>query len=729
MVGAIVSAVTTFVVLTGLSPVRPTGLVIAILSVCNIAFVLGLVGCIVTEVYELLQARRRGTAGARLHVRIVGLFSIVAALPAILVAVIASVTLDRGLDAWFSERTRAIVDTSMAVAQSYMREHGQVIRADVLAMANDINRARGLYEHQPSRFSALLNGQASIRVLEGAYVIDSNTDILAQAETGVERDFLMPPPEAMERARDGQPILIAPGPTDYVGAVVRLSDFNDGYLYIVRTVDEQVLRYLGLTQQNVAEYGQLAQRRMGVQIAFGLVYIGFTLILLLSAIWIGISFANRLVAPIRRLIGASREVARGNLDVRVPSEGSEGDLSGLAGTFNLMTSELNSQRNALLSVNSEMDERRRFIEAVLAGVPAGVIGVDAEGRISVANRTALELIGSEDSFGQPIASVLPEIADLLGRAETDRIGLVQEQVSITRHGRERIVAARVALEGDDPSDHSLVVTLDDITDLIKAQRTSAWADVARRIAHEIKNPLTPIQLSAERLKRKYGRVITDDRDVFDQCTETIIRQVGDIGRMVDEFSTFARMPKPSFATENVTTVVRETVFMMQVANPDLAISVSVPEEPVRARMDTRLIAQALTNIVKNATEAVAAVERDADDDAGRIDVRLRETGGEIIIDVIDDGIGLPKENRHKLLEPYVTHRDKGTGLGLAIVGRILEEHGGRLELADAPAVANGGRGAMVRLIFPANRADSAAEASATEDPSEPQSDAGRARKP
>ncbi|MEO1199831.1 MAG: PAS domain-containing sensor histidine kinase [Pseudomonadota bacterium] len=700
MVGALLSAITTFVVLTGLSPVRPTGLVIAVLVVVNIAFVIGLTGCILSEVFNLVRARRRGTAGARLHVRIVGLFAIVAAVPAVLVALVAIVTLERGLDAWFSERTQAIVDTSLTVANAYVSEHGQVIRSDLLAMANEINRAHALYERQPEQFQQVFDTLASIRAFAGAYILDGNGEILVEMTRSDGRDFQLPPPGAVEPAREGQVVLIAPGVTDYVGGFVFLPSFDDAFLFVVRAIDERVIGYLRLTQANVEEYQQLRQRRAGSQIAFGMAYFGVTLTLLLAAVWVGIGFANRLVAPIRLLIGASREVARGNLDARVPAHRSEGDLSGLTLTFNQMTSELKSQRNELLTVNREMDDRRRFIETVLAGVPAGVIGVDAAGRITIANRTARELVGAQDVFGKPIVEALPEISDLVQQAELDRSTLVQDQVSITRGGKERIVAIRVAPERSDPADHSLVVTLDDITDLIQAQRTSAWADVARRIAHEIKNPLTPIQLSAERLKRKYGRVITDDRDVFDQCTDTIIRQVGDIGRMVDEFSTFARMPKPSFSTANVATVVRETVFMMQVANPDLEISLSVPEEPVTARFDARLVAQALTNIIKNATEAIAAIERPDTEDQGRIDVRLRDVDGKVQIDVIDNGIGLPTENRHRLLEPYVTHREKGTGLGLAIVRRILEEHDGTLDLTDAPAVASGGRGALVRLSFP-----------------------------
>ena len=701
MVGALISATATFFILTGLSPITPTSTIIAVLLVANVVFVAGLTGCLLFELIKIVRARTRGFAGARLHVRIAGFFSVIAVVPAILVALVAGVTLNRGLDAWFSERTRAIVDNSLAVAQSYLREHGQVIRADVLAMANDLARARAVLTDNDERFTQFLNAQASIRALPAAFVLNENGEVLFRAETPVERDFLMPPKEAFAQARDGQVILIAPGDSDQVGAIMRLGEGGGTFLYVARNVDPQVIRYLGQTQATVAEYRTLEQDRAGVQIAFALVYVGFTLILMLASVWIGISFANRLVAPIRRLIGASREVASGNLDVRVDDAGSEGDLSRLSNTFNLMTEELRSQRNQLLDANMQLDERRTFIETVLAGVPAGVIGVDAGGRVSIINRTARDLINANDAVGTPVRDLLPEISHLLDRAEIQRQRLVQDQISIARGGRDRVVAIRVAAEQIDPHDHSMVITLDDITELIQAQRSSAWADVARRIAHEIKNPLTPIQLSAERLRRKYGKSIDTDRDVFDQCTDTIIRQVGDIGRMVDEFSTFARMPKPEFAIGDVAGVVRESVFLMRVGSPEIDIVFDEPEAPVMARFDSRLLSQALTNVIKNATEAVGAVPDGERSEKGRIEVRLGSANDLVVIDIIDNGVGLPAENRHRLLEPYVTTREKGTGLGLAIVQRILEDHHGRLELGDAPAVAEGGRGAQARLAFPA----------------------------
>jgi two-component system nitrogen regulation sensor histidine kinase NtrY len=349
---------------------------------------------------------------------------------------------------------------------------------------------------------------------------------------------------------------------------------------------------------------------------------------------------------------------------------------------------------------------------VLAGASAGVIGVDAEGGISILNRSAEKLIGAAETevLARPLAEVVPELAEIIASARSGVQRLVQGQVTINRGGRERNLSVRVTSEQSPEAHHGYVVTLDDITELVLAQRTSAWADVARRIAHEIKNPLTPIQLSAERLRRKYGKVILEDRAVFDQCTDTIVRQVDDIKRMVDEFSRFARMPKPVLAADNVADTVRQAVFLMRVGNPELDIDAEVAEDPLSARFDRRLVSQALTNIIKNATEAISAVPPE-ELGRGTIHVSAAREGGDIVIDVVDNGIGLPKENRNRLLEPYVTTREKGTGLGLAIVGRILEEHGGAIELRDASDRIPGARGAWVRLRF---GADTPAETAAPE---------------
>jgi len=697
---ALLSAFVTFVVLADLTPISPTHYVVVSLLLANAATVLLLLGVIVREVWQVVQARRTGRAAARLHVRIVGLFSIIAAAPAILVAIVASVTLDRGLDRLFSTRTRAAIENSLIVAEAYLRDHAQIVRSDIMVMAFDVARTKPLFDQEPDKLRQFLTFQAQVRGLAAVIMLDENLNPVARADVRMNQTFALPPRDALPKIGSTDPQIVLLPDTNYVAAVVKLDKYENRWLYVTRLLDPRVVPQLQATRASVTEYAAIEARRVGVQVAFGLMYTVIALIVLLSAVWIGLNFANRLVAPIRRLIGAANAVSTGNLYVRVPVRQSEGDLAHLGETFNRMTQELRTQHDDIMRARDLIDSRRRFTEAVLAGASAGVIGVDAEGRVSILNRSAEKLIGriEADVLGKPLTEVLPELAEIMASAQSG--APAQDHFTITRHGRERNLSVRVTSEQSSAAHHGFVVTLDDITELVAAQRTSAWADVARRIAHEIKNPLTPIQLSAERIRRKYGKLITEDRAVFDQCTDTIVRQVDDIRRMVDEFSRFARMPKPVIAAEDVADTVREAVFLMRVGHADIDIEADIAEEHMPARFDRRLISQALTNIIKNATEAIAAVPPE-ELGKGKINVFAAREGDNIVIDVVDNGIGLPKENRSRLLEPYVTTREKGTGLGLAIVGRIVEEHGGAIELRDAADKIPGQRGAWVRVQFTA----------------------------
>jgi two-component system nitrogen regulation sensor histidine kinase NtrY len=709
---ALLSAAVTFLVLTGLTPVLPTHEVVVTVLLANVATVLILLAIIAREVALIVQARRRGRAGARLHVRIVGLFSVIAAVPAILVAVVASITLDRGLDRWFSSRTQALINNSLTVAEVYFREHAAMIRSDIMAMAFDIGRAKPLFDQDRQRFRQFLTAQAEVRGLPNVIVVRSDLSVIERTDQPrPDRNEVSPPAAgALADVGESEPRIALLTEAKTVAAVIKLRGYDDAYLYVSRPVDPRVAEQLEATQASVAEYASLQERRLGVQVAFALMYTVIALIVLLSAVWIGLNFAKSLVAPIRRLIGAADQVSTGNLYVQVPVRPGEGDLAQLGETFNKMTQELRTQRDDLMRAHNLIDSRRRFTEAVLAGASAGVIGVDAEGKISILNRSAEKLIGRSeaDALGRQFADVVPELGELFAEARSGFQRLVQGQVMINRNRRDRNLSVRVTTEQSAAAQHGFVITLDDITDLVAAQRTSAWADVARRIAHEIKNPLTPIQLSAERLRRKYGAAISEDKAVFEQCTDTIVRQVEDIKRMVDEFSRFARMPKPVMAAEDVADTVRQVVFLMRVGHADLDIEFETPDGPLPAEFDRRLISQALTNLIKNATEAVSAVPP-AELDRGRIKVRVQRDDGDVVVDVFDNGIGLPKDNRNRLLEPYVTTREKGTGLGLAIVGRILEDHGGSIELNDLPEGMFGGRGAWARLRFAAARVAEKAE--------------------
>ena len=709
MILSLGSGLATYAILTGLTPIVPTHLVVVGMLLLNLVLVLAMLMIIAWQVTGLWLARRRQAAGAQLHVRIVSLFSVIAVVPAILLAIFASVSLDRGLDRWFSTRTKSIIQNSVDVATAYVQEHGQVIRADTLGMAKDIDEAVNLVKSRPQAFGNFLSAQASIRALPIAYLIDGQGKVLATAATQKDIPYQAPPTQAMELAKSGQAIVIAPGKTALVGAIKALENFNDTYLYVIRPVNAQVLQQLRATRANVAEYQLLEQRRAGVQVAFGLMYVAMALTLLLSAIWIGMWFANRLVAPIRQLMGAAQQISEGNLDVAVNTKPADGDLAMLGSTFNTMTSELKSQRDALVGANSTLDERRRFMEAVLSGVTAGVVGLDPDGTITLVNRSAEDLLNVKEKnlAGKQIADAVPEFGALMKRAQKQGKRLVTDQISLLRAGQERNFAVRVTTEGTAQQAQGYVLTFDDITELVSAQRSTAWADVARRIAHEIKNPLTPIQLSAERIRRKYGDSITKDRDVFEQCTDTIIRQVSDIGRMVDEFSAFARMPKPVMELHDIREIVREAVFLFQVSRPEISFELDLPEKPAIMLSDRRLLTQAVTNLVKNASEAIdTAMEAEPDRaDKGHVVSKVRSKGDRLQITVIDNGCGLPKENRQRLVEPYMTTRAKGTGLGLAIVQRITEQHGGTLQLADAPKRNGKVQGASVRMDLPIREMD------------------------
>jgi two-component system nitrogen regulation sensor histidine kinase NtrY len=695
---ALLSAFLTFVVLTGLTPIEPTRGVVVSFLLINAATILLLVGIIVREVWQLVQARRRGRAAARLHVQIVSLFSVIAVLPAVLVSIVANVTIDRGLDRLFSGTTKAAIENSLIVASAYLNENAQLIRGDILGMANDIANARPLFDQDRRSFREMLTASAASRNLPGAMLIDKDTNVLETAQTGIQQDFSRPPPEFLKDFNETEPEVVVEA--NYVAACIRLRAFNDTFLYVARLLDPRVVAQMRQTQASVADYAQIESRRLGIQVAFALMFAVIALTILMSSVLIGLNFANWLVAPIRRLMGAANIVSTGDLNVQVPVLKSEGDLAQLGETFNKMTQELRTQRDELVSASDLIDSRRRFIEAVLSSASAGIIGVDGSGSIGILNRSAEKLIGHAESetLGHPLSEIIPELEDMMRTAREGTQRLVQGQVTITRDGRERNLSVRVSAEHTSQSQDSYIITLDDITDLVSAQRTSAWGDVARRIAHEIKNPLTPIQLSAERIRRKFGKVITEDKAIFEQCTDTIVRQVDDIRRMVDEFSRFARMPKPVMEGEDVADTVRQVVFLMRVGHSEIDIATEIRDEPMRAQFDRRLISQALTNIIKNATEAIEAVPPETLG-KGRIEVIAAREGEDIVIDVIDNGVGLPKVSRSRLLEPYVTTREKGTGLGLAIVGRVLEDHGGGIELHDAAEIRPGSRGAWMRLRF------------------------------
>ncbi|MEZ5849467.1 MAG: PAS domain-containing sensor histidine kinase [Hyphomicrobiaceae bacterium] len=717
---SIVSALATYLILTGLSPIPPRNEVVLVALLINILLIIAMFAVLSVQALGLWRAWQRKVAGARIHVRIVGLFTLIAAAPALLLALAATVSFSRSLDSWFSNRTRTIVASSLDVARAYLQEHGQVIRTDVVNMAKDLDDVgkslAGPDLGNSVELRNLLIAQAGLRDLSIAALIDDRGNIKLEGASDTRVVYQPPTPQIIAQARAGNVAILLPHDSYRVAAVTRLALFPDTYLYVARAVNPKVVGHLRRTEAAVAEYERLRAARGPLRLVHGVMYFMISLTGILAAIWVGLWFARHLVAPIRRLIGAAQRVAQGDLSVELPLRRGEGDLRRLSRDFNLMTRELSRQHTDLTTANDQLSERRRFMEAVLSGVSAGVIGLDAEGRVRLANSSAERFLGrsSEQLVGTRLGEVVPELAVVVeGGGETTGRSAHQAQTTFLVGDEERTFNVRVTHEQASARVGGSVVTFDDVTELIAAQRSSAWGDVARRIAHEIKNPLTPIQLSAERIRRKYAASITNDRATFEKLTDTIVRQVGDIKTMVDEFAAFARIPKPSMEMADVRDIVQEPVILFRESHPAVTYQMTLPDTPVTLICDARLVTQALTNLVKNATESIETFSEQADRPQnwkGEVHAVVRHDEHEAVIEIIDNGMGLPKQNRSKLLEPYVTTKGrKGTGLGLAIVQKIVEQHGGRLTMEDAPEVVNGRRGALVRLVLPRKASPGATE--------------------
>ncbi|MGD0632751.1 MAG: PAS domain-containing sensor histidine kinase [Beijerinckiaceae bacterium] len=708
---ALAVATTSFLIFSGYTPLAPADNVVLGLFIANISTILLLFALVVVEGWAIVAAWRAGAAGARLHIRIVALFSVIAAAPVILTALVGSVTLDRSLNPAFMQDVRGFVLNTIEAARLFREGQCRSLLQEARLTALDLDRGKVMFTADRSLFKEYFASRAKFLGFSAAALMKPDGTMIERVDMGptggTGTTVVKPADTDFADAKKNEPLCLLLDEGRTFVALRPLASFPDTYLYAARPVDSFTIEFPKEANRLVVLYDAFDSHRRSISIAFATMYVSIALIMLLSATWLGLSFANRLVEPIRRLIRATDQVASGNLFVQVEVDRSEGDLAHLGETFNKMTSELRLQQNRLVAASTLIDERRIFTEAVLSGVPVAVVGVGPAGEITTLNPSAEQLIpqtGQGDITGQKVEDVMPEVASVLAEARASQHRLVQGQVSINRAGRDRLFNVRVTSEPSMRADKSYVMTLDDISDVLDAQRTAAWADVARRIAHEIKNPLTPIQLSAERLKRKYGRNITVDQDIFYQCTDTIVRQVDDIKRMVDEFSSFARMPKATLERDDLNECVRRVLFLMRVAHPDITFEEQLPGEPVLMRFDRRLISQALTNIIKNATEGIAA--REAPETKGHITVSLI-VGGNVELNVIDNGKGFPVENRQRLLEPYMTTRAEGTGLGLPIVAKILEDHGGGLELLDAPS----GHGARVRLFFPNRDASRGAQSS------------------
>lgn len=677
---------------------------VTVLLTLDLVFLLLLGTLVMQRIYVIWVRRRRNQAGSRLHVRMVGVFAMLAVAPAVLVAMFAAVFFYFGVEAWFSERVRTALDESLEVAQAYLSEHKQVLRADALAMANDLNHQAVMLSEDPIRFAQAVSTQAYLRDLTEVIVFDGSGKILARSGLTFALSFEPITEDMREQARNGEVVLLVSDNDDRVRALLRLDDFVDTYLFVGRPVEPKVLAHMATTQKAVKDYRDLKEHSAGIRAMVSLIFVMVALLLLLAAVWFGLNFATRLVKPISELINAADRLRSGDLAARVGvtdvNASSDDELVLLGRAFNRMAGQLETQRADLIEANHQLDFRRRFTEAVLGGVSAGVIGLDKRFRINLMNAPASAFFQITDSAaldGHPLSALSPEISALL--EEMPRGAKLRDgQVEIRRAGLPtRTLLVRISSELHGGESSGYVVTFDDVSDLVSAQRKAAWADVARRIAHEIKNPLTPIQLSAERLRRKYAHEIVTDPEVFQTCTDTIVRHVEDIGRMVDEFSAFARMPTPAIKEHELRELCRQTVFLQSSSRSDIRYIQNLPDEKTFAECDARQIAQALTNLLKNAAEAIDARPESVGEalPRGEIGLSLTIAGGLVILSVEDNGKGLPVEERDRLTEPYVTTRSKGTGLGLAIVKKIMEDHRGELTLSDRP-----GGGAVVRLVWP-----------------------------
>lgn len=677
---ALLAAAATYAALTRTPPLGDDPHTVLWVLNLDLVVLLALGILIARRVMAVRAGTRRGRAGAGLQARLVYSFSLLVAVPVVLMTVFSALFFHFGVQSWLSGRVETAITGSRAVAQAYLDEHRNTIALDTLPMARDLSRESAVMVTDPQGFSGYVTKQAGLRGLDEAFVLDASGAVLASAQPGASAT-LDPIWMAEADARGGEVVLLPTEGEDRVRAVAALDAYVDAYLLVGRAVDRDVLAHVEATRAAVDDYAELQASYAGLRLTVTLIYVLVGLLLLMAAVWFGLLFARRLGGPIAEMIAAADRVGAGDLSVRVAGAGKIAELGHLATAFNRMTAQLARQRDELRAVNRQVDERRRFTEAVLAGVSSGVLGLDADGRVTTANAVAARLLGTEagDLLGRAAAGALPPAAGLLARGG-------EKCEAVAWRGRHFLVHVAGAQGGGS------VLTFDDITELEAAQRKAAWGDVARRVAHEIKNPLTPIRLSAERLGRRYAGQITDGAEIFTQCVETIVRHVEDIGRMVDEFSQFARMPAPRVEATDLAALVREVVALHAPGHPGVEITAEVPEDgAVTGTCDPAQIRQALANLIRNAAEALDGAE------GGRVHVTLEARGGQAIIAVEDSGLGLPDAGEAgDLTQPYVTHKPGGTGLGLAIVRKIAQDHGGALTLGASQALG----GARVALSLP-----------------------------
>lgn len=670
----------------------------------DLLYLITLTGLVATRMVRIVAARRNSAAGSRLHMRLVGVFATIALVPTVLVALFAGLTLNIGLEGWFSNRVQQVVTSSLAAAEAYQEEHRRDLTNDAKLLAGVLIQAARQKPMLDDGEFRLLLGQYQSQIQRGlreAYVIDGRGNIRARGERSYQFWYEQPTPDEFDQARADGLVLIQDWQNNEFRALVPLSPLADRYLYVTRDVDGKLLGLLDDTRQSVGEYQRLESERGRVLLEFSALYLGFALLLVAGAMWLGLWFADRLSRPIGRLAEASEQVGKGNLDLQIPEPDTGDEIQTLGESFNRMTRQLKQQRVELVESYRISDDQRRLFDSVLSSVTAGVIGLDAAGEIDFLNRSATRLLGLNPSTAHDrlLAEAVPEFAPLFDKLEHSVAESVQGEIRLNREGRVESLLVRMAIRRSAQGGlEGYVVALDDVTDLVSAQRMAAWGDVARRVAHEIKNPLTPIQLSAERIKRKFVPIAGADAEALEQMTGVIIRQTNDLRRIVDEFSRFARMPEPDRKETDIAKLLRDSELMQRDALQG-ALVADIPDEPVIVDADAGMMMQVFTNLLKNAGEALDEL-RPSPPEGWQPEVRveMRSAPDAVAIRIIDNGPGLP-EDRTRLFEPYVTMKQHGTGLGLPIVKKIVEEHGGSFTLTDAPNQ----QGAMAEIRLPRER--------------------------
>jgi two-component system nitrogen regulation sensor histidine kinase NtrY len=698
-----VLALLTFLVL-GPFDQGSNALSLRLILLTDFVYVLVVAALVLSQIGRLVAARRAKSAGSRLHLRLTGVFALLALIPTVTVAVFAGLTVNIGLEGWFSDRVSRVVSASLAAAEAYETEQREDLMTDARALARYIDSVRGA--QLVGDREVLSEGQVQVqRGLREAYMVDGTGTLRTRGNRSYLFDFERPTDGEIKNARDSGGLVIEDWTNNEFRALVPLASYVDRFLYVSREVDGEILSLLDETQETVRLYQQLESERGRVLFEFGLLYLGFAVILILAAIWLGLWFAERLSGPVGRLTGAAQRVGSGDLDVQVPEEEGDDEIAMLGRYFNQMTKQLKAQRKTLLDNTKQIERRGRLFDSVLGSVTSGVVGVDAKGKVSFVNRSGVRLLDwQEDRESVPLAVAVPEFAALFALLRASPLEVAQDEVKVTRGGRlENLLVRMAKRRRDDGRLEGYVVAFDDVTDLVSAQRMAAWGDVARRIAHEIKNPLTPIQLSAERIKRKFAPKLGEDSDSLEQMTDVIVRQTGDLRRIVDEFSKFARMPEPDRKRHDLVAIVRDAVVLQRAGQPEVQIAADLPRDELLVEVDATMISQALTNLIKNAGEAIETLYKKGmapDGHQRRVEVAVTTGPAGARITIADNGIGLPAD-RARLFEPYVTTRDEGTGLGLPIVKKIIEEHGGTLTLDDAaPFAGHTHSGAMAVVTLP-----------------------------